>query len=399
MFSFIIAGSFHGSRISVYNNLAASAFFLLLLEPKMIFHAGFQFSYLAVLSIVSLHPHIYHLVTLRNKVADQIWALLSVSVAAQAGTAPLSIWYFHIFPNYFIAGNLLAVPLSTLILYGSVGYLALSPVAAAGGLMMKALHLLVQGMNASVAYIEQLPHSVSRGIWIPGEAVILIYILLMMAGFALEARLYRPSMAAVLLFLLLAADYSMHNAASYLREEFVVFNAGRTALAAFYDARTEHLYNVGDARDKYRMDYLENRRMHHRVRRFCSYGSLSDDNSAILNDRVFAGRGFIIFHAEERRYMIAVGETYDWPNDRIRVDVLVLGRRSGSFEKILALADPAIVVLDATIGRRKASSIAEYCIKAGIPCHDVGIQGAFVATVYRFDSVFRFLGRKCFRSA
>jgi competence protein ComEC len=40
-----------------------------------------------------------------------------VSIAAQLATFPLSMYYFHQFPNYFLLANLLIVPLSTLVLY------------------------------------------------------------------------------------------------------------------------------------------------------------------------------------------------------------------------------------------------------------------------------------------
>jgi competence protein ComEC len=82
MFSFVLAGRMMRRRISVYNSLSASAFFICLFRPFDLFDTGFQLSYCAVLSIVYFQPAIYRLICVRNKIANYIWQLLSVSFAA-----------------------------------------------------------------------------------------------------------------------------------------------------------------------------------------------------------------------------------------------------------------------------------------------------------------------------
>jgi len=52
--------------------------------------------------------------------------LLAVSVAAQLGTVPFTLYYFHQFPNYFLLTNLVAIPLSTLVIYLAIGLLFVS---------------------------------------------------------------------------------------------------------------------------------------------------------------------------------------------------------------------------------------------------------------------------------
>ena len=52
MFSFIIIGKAFNKTGSVYNSIAASAFFLLCFNPFLLWDVGFQLSYLAVLGIV-----------------------------------------------------------------------------------------------------------------------------------------------------------------------------------------------------------------------------------------------------------------------------------------------------------------------------------------------------------
>ncbi|MGB6036136.1 MAG: ComEC/Rec2 family competence protein, partial [Cryomorphaceae bacterium] len=62
MFSFIAVGKFHKRYGNIYNMIAASALFLLAINPLLITQVGFQLSYVAVLGIVYFHPKFHALV-------------------------------------------------------------------------------------------------------------------------------------------------------------------------------------------------------------------------------------------------------------------------------------------------------------------------------------------------
>ncbi len=120
MFSFFIVGATLSRTINIYNSLGASAFLLLVINPYLIKSVGFQLSYIAVLSIVYLQPKIENIFIIRNKILFKIWLLISVSIAAQIGTAPIALYYFHIFPNWFILTNLIVIPATFLHLLASL---------------------------------------------------------------------------------------------------------------------------------------------------------------------------------------------------------------------------------------------------------------------------------------
>jgi competence protein ComEC len=67
------------------------------------FDVGFQLSYLALFFIIWLQPLLASIWTPQNKFSKYIWDILTVSFAAQLGTLPLSIYYFHQFPDYFLS--------------------------------------------------------------------------------------------------------------------------------------------------------------------------------------------------------------------------------------------------------------------------------------------------------
>ncbi|MEA3318280.1 MAG: ComEC/Rec2 family competence protein, partial [Bacteroidota bacterium] len=101
MFACFSFGNLFNRQTNIYNTLAVSAFIILAFNPYAIMDVGFQLSYIAVISIVFFQAKIYGLINISNYIGNKIWELLSVSIAAQIGTFPIAIYYFHQFPNYF----------------------------------------------------------------------------------------------------------------------------------------------------------------------------------------------------------------------------------------------------------------------------------------------------------
>ena len=95
MLSFIIIAETLKRKTNIYNTLSLSAFILILINPLVIYEVGFQLSYAAVTSIVFFQPKIYNLLKTESKFIGYPLKLLSVSIAAQIGTFPISIFYFH----------------------------------------------------------------------------------------------------------------------------------------------------------------------------------------------------------------------------------------------------------------------------------------------------------------
>ncbi|SHM39455.1 ComEC/Rec2 family competence protein [Chitinophaga sp. CF418] len=177
MFTFITVGKFMLDRYTnIYNTLAASAFLLLCYDPRLLIDAGFQLSYLAVLSIVICYRRIYYLFQRSNKWLDKLWDMMALTVAAQVLTLPVCLYYFHQFPVFFLPANMLAVPLSTIVLYGEILLLILGgvPILAHGtGL---ALQILMKWMNNAVSWIGHLPGALITDINMPPGSVICLYV-------------------------------------------------------------------------------------------------------------------------------------------------------------------------------------------------------------------------------
>ena len=160
MFTFITVGKNIGRQSSIYNSLAASAFVMLCYNPYYLWDVGFQLSYLAVVGIVAFQKPIYNWFYIKNQYLDQVWKLAAISLAAQTLTFPICIYYFHQFPNLFLLTNIIAVPLSSVILYATIALIALSPVPYLGFYLGKLVNGLVWLMNQIILQINNFPYTV-----------------------------------------------------------------------------------------------------------------------------------------------------------------------------------------------------------------------------------------------
>jgi len=116
MFSAIALGQFFNKRNAVEHSLIFSMFIILLWKPLFLFDVGFQLSYTAVFGIIWVQPVLYQLWKPTFFIVDKGWQLISVSVSAQLGVLPISLFYFHQFPGLFFISNLIIIPFLGVIL-------------------------------------------------------------------------------------------------------------------------------------------------------------------------------------------------------------------------------------------------------------------------------------------
>ena len=115
MFSLFILTKLSSRNGNIYNIIAASALSILLIDPFVVFHVGFQFSFLAVISIVFFYPVFKRQIPKIFGVSYLVDICL-VSLAAQFLIAPLSIYYFHKISLVSAFSSLVAIPAITIIL-------------------------------------------------------------------------------------------------------------------------------------------------------------------------------------------------------------------------------------------------------------------------------------------
>lgn len=183
MFSILAISQVYGKNHNSINSLFFTAFILLLINPLNLFDIGFQLSFLAMLGIFWFYKPILAFIYIENKWVRKLWETTAVGFAAQLLTVPLTLYYFHQFPNYFILTNIALMLVTGLILgFGMLVY-AFSWVQFLGKLFVIILSISLLFTLKTVCWIDQLPGAVATGfdfsIWIVAISyliIILIYI-------------------------------------------------------------------------------------------------------------------------------------------------------------------------------------------------------------------------------
>ena len=178
MFSAIAIGQFFNKRNAIEQSLIFSMFLLLLLKPLFLFDVGFQLSYLAVFGIIWVQPVFYQLWKPKYYIIDKGWQLFTVSLAAQIGVLPLSLFYFHQFPGLFFVSNLLIIPFLGIILSTGIIVLVLSYYSPLPAFMVTIYGGIISVLNKTVVFIAKQEAFLFSDISFSAVKMFLLYLLI-----------------------------------------------------------------------------------------------------------------------------------------------------------------------------------------------------------------------------
>lgn len=368
MFSFFILGRAFYRQSNAFNTLAASACCLLLLQPRLLFDVGFQLSYVAVAGIIGLQPLLYRAWYLPHALPAYGWKLLSVSVAAQLGTLPLSLYYFHEFPTYFWLSGLIAVPAAGLILGGGLLLLLLDGVPVAGPFCGRLLGQGIALLNRTIDWIGDLPGGRVEGIWweVPLVAGVYLCLVLLLLGWHLRER--RCWLWALALLALLTVYQAFRYGKSIRRQQLTVYQVRDHSLIDVMNGR--HCWSLTDDELTSRSEAYAaaNHRLAGGVR---SCRRLPGDAGTILLR--IGGRTILLLHPDTPLASLP----------RRRVDIAVIrGDPAWSVAALQRRLRVGLLVFDASNARYRVDRWREECRRLGQPCLDIGKQGGQVIPLF-----------------
>jgi competence protein ComEC len=337
MFTILSLGNLQKHKGSSLNAIAFSAFILLLVNPMNITNIGFQLSYVAVIGIIIIYPKIYETLTFKKKMLDKIWSLTAVSIAAQIATAPLGLFYFHQFSNYFILANYLLIPLSTLAIWLCLIAFVVTGVGIGTAFIVKPLIWIVKSMNFVSISIESLPFAVSENIYLSGFQLIFLYLFIIsICIFFFSSKKYKHLMIAMGSIIIFSATGLVRQFTNKDQQLFIVYNINKVSAVNIIDGRDNILFANLDsvsndqisfsAKNNWLKKGLEQEKY---INLSVGKESLLSSVSTIDNRAVFFKKKFIgfenlkVFIADENFYP----NLYDYQN-QTNVDFIILSNNS-----------------------------------------------------------------------
>ncbi|WP_119844513.1 ComEC/Rec2 family competence protein [Reichenbachiella sp. MSK19-1] len=281
MFSLIILGQSMDRTVNIYNSISVSAFILLFFNPNQIFSVGFQLSYLAVIGIIYLYDKIYQLWSPRLWILDKVWSLTAVSIAAQVATAPISIYYFNQFPNYFLGSNLVVIPAAFAIMAeGLFMFLANSIYLTVWPGFI--LSHTIMWLNWVVDFIYLLPGSLKNWLFLSSTQTILTYLAILFAIAFFELKKMRFAWLIMSCILLIACEGSWRIYQQHHTQETLLYHTRKNRTIDHIDGLKTKLYALDSVSDHELLAYQINpNRLHKGLPELTDYTLISQPQNMI----------------------------------------------------------------------------------------------------------------------
>ena len=379
MFTLIIIARLLDRDISMYNVLAVSCLVLLIWDPYFIADVGFQLSYIAVLGIVYLYPMFHGLLSLPsfsfrkpfgfagkavNYVLDFTWGLICVSIAAQVATFPISLFYFHTFPNFFLLSNLLVIPLSNFVLISGMALFAVGwchwLMTCAGWIFD---HLLIV-LNKVVFWVDGLPFALTRGVEVRTVEMVLCYLVIMMVCWYIADRRAKVLIATLVSLLILCASFAVGSMKNGSTQKLMVYDiSGKRAIAFILHRQVYYDFDTGLINNESLMRY--NIRDHWWQ---CGVERQVSLDSAKLGCKLPFGAIYII---DGKRIVVIDKELAYHDPSKLKADIVILsGNTKITIDEIKQRIDFKEVVFDTSNKPYRTRQWKEDCEKLKIKYHD-----------------------------
>lgn len=355
LFSFISIGNYFNQPKAIYNALAISAFSILLVKPNAIFDIGFQLSYAAVLSIVLFQPFYKKFYFSKNKIAVYFTDTVLVSLAAQIGVLPLSLYYFNQLPLLFLLANMIIIPLSSLVLIVGIVILSLNYILPSVAVFLgEILEFSIQFMNDYIHWIAQFKSGIITNISFSGWLTFSMYLVIVVFIYWMyhtKTKNIKYIFGTILLFQLSYISVKWNENQG---RELVVFNEKSTLIGiknqnsviAFTDIPENH-----------------NTTLNHYIR-----GTFSDSL------RIFPMQNAISFQNKR----ILVIDSLGIYKTSIQPDIIVLTQNPKiNLARLIKEIQPKEIVADKSNYKNNISTWNATCKKEKIPFHAIAEKGFY----------------------
>ncbi len=373
MISFILFGQILDRKGTSLNNLFAAAFFMLLYNPYYLFNISFQLSFIAVFSILYIYPVLYHTIAPSSKWSSYITSIFCVSAAAQIGTLPLVIYYFHELPLFSLLTNLIIVPFLPIIL--GVGILVLIT-----DYLQISVNFLIEGLDQSLIYIEHLTRAIAslsyssiRNIWIEPHYLLFLFIVIFTFFWSFRTR-RSDILIFTLLFTVLFITADIFYKDQPIRNAWIVYHDNHHTTINFIDNGNNYIfYPNPDKQDS----TIEKKAYNFWIKNGIEDLNIVNDNCNVQELYIrlpfirFKGSTILLLNSE---YWKDKKSTYLFP-----IDYAIISQGfSGKLSDISEIFNIRTIILCADLNYFKQQALQKESDRLGIPYYSIRNSGAWM---------------------
>ncbi len=356
MFSFVAIGMQLNRRTSILNTLFASLLILLLINPFYLFQVGFQLSYSAVFAIVVFQPAIMRIINTENKFFSYLWKIASVTLAAQIGVLPLSLYYFHQFPGLFLASNILILPFMGLILAAGIILILFVLIGLNPILLSKTYAWMISALNNYVAYIASKDTFIIKDISFSLMLCVVFFVFLISISFLLKKNSFENIVFVFssIIFIQLVFIYEKYDTPV---NEFVIFHRARNTDIGITHDNTLNYYTTNiQQKPSFINDYEIGNKLK------------VDTTLKVENVYSFAEKDILVLDS--------LG-IYDLPNFYPKL-ILLTNSPKINLERLIIELKPEQIIADGSNYKNLIEKWRQTALNKKLPFHATGEKGAFI---------------------
>lgn len=359
MFSIIAIGMNLKRPTNIYNTLAISMFFLLLFKPVFLFDVGFQMSYLAVIAIVSFQPFLEKLWQPSFKPVKTLWQILTVTLAAQFGVVPISLFYFHQFPGLFFLSNLVIIPVLGIILGMGIIVILLASINLLPFWIADIYGGIISTMNSFVRWVSLQERFIFSDISFSLLQVLAAYLLITTLIMVSKKQNFKR-LALAMLGILTFQSVLVFEEKKNQTEEFVVFHKSRYSLIGIKKNATLAVSHNFDSLTSTRDNIIKNYKIGQAIKE-------------IKNDTL----EHVYFFGNKRILVLDSLGIYRIPE--LNPEYVILRNSPKiNLNRLLDSIKPQLIIADGSNYKSYLIRWEFSCLKQNIPYHLTGREGAFV---------------------
>jgi len=354
MFSLVTIAMYSNRGTNTYNTLVISAFLLLLFNPFYIFDIGFQLSYAAVFAIVWIKPLFDKIWVPKYYIPRKLWDVFAVTLAAQFGILPLSLFYFHQFPGLFFISNIVIIPLLGILLAVGILTLVFAYFGWIPNLLFETFDWCISSLVSFVQFISAREDFIFTKI--PFNSLNLMSCYVLIIGLALLWKSYSyKRLVFVLSGIICVQLVFLYNRLDSQKSEFVIFNQYKTTLVTY---KYGNQLNYASKNLTY-LQSLNN----YMVNEFIS----SNKHDSLKNVYVFNNCKILIVDSKE---------IYD---SSFKPDIVLLTASPKiNLNRLITVINPKQIIVDNNNYKSYVERWKKTCLNNNVSFYNIREKGAFV---------------------
>ncbi|MCL5246775.1 ComEC family competence protein [Cellulophaga sp. 20_2_10] len=355
MFTFVAYALYLNRPTSSFNILALSLFFILLLQPNLLFSVGLQMSYAAVFSIVLFNPIFQKVWEPKYWLTSKIWQLTTVSFAAQLGVLPISLYYFHQFPSLFFITNLAIIPFLGIILGLGIVVIALALCNVLPTFLVQIYNNIILAMNTVVKWVATQDAFLIKDISFNKPQVLLSYAALVLLLMVIAKNNFKRTALLLCSIALFQGVIIFYNYKANTQERLYVLHKSRNTILMHQTGKTLKIVSS---------DSVKNNQTFNAIR----IAERIDATSRLKLKNNYNYKGHTI---------IIVDSLAVYPTTKNNTILLTQSAKL-NLDRLITEVNPKEIIADGSNYKSTVSLWRKTCLKRKIPFHYTGEKGFYV---------------------